>query len=249
MLEILSQPTKLLAEDILFMKILILLSLLFTLGASGQEKAPEVFAGYLVPDVAVKGEIVAVVPPEEIEKYIDKVDVVRKEDPEWFAEYSKNAKPGVPLPFDDKLGLSKAEYEEYLKLWDQREMKPLPQGELIVRLEKAGERWRIRVTGQGSDITTMFYDPKDDTYTTTSGTLKRIDDISADKRSILGEWVGKEWKMELNDGFGITKENLAIGKLTDGSYGLLVYRIQEVSETGRRLFDKSMVIRFAVKRP
>ncbi|MGJ8725447.1 MAG: hypothetical protein ACSHYB_12890 [Roseibacillus sp.] len=231
------------------MKTFLLLSLLFTLSTSAQEKAPAVFADYLVPDVAVKGEIVAVVPPEEIEKYIAKVDEVRKTDPEWFEEYSKNAKPGIPLPYDEKLGLSKTEYEEYLKLWDKREMKPLPQGELIVRLEKAGERWRIRVTGQGSDITTMFYDPKADTYTTTSGTLNRIEDIKADKRSILGEWTGKEWKMEANDGFGITKENLAIGKLSDGSYGLLVYRIQEVSEKGRRLFDKSMVIRFAVKRP
>ena len=249
MLEILSQPTKLPQRSYPFMKIFLLLSLLFTISAFAQEKAPAVFADYLVPNVAVKGELVAVVPPEEIEKYIDKVDIIRKKDPEWFAEYSKNAKPGIPLPYDEKLGITKAEYEDYLKLWDQREMKPLPQGELIVRLEKAGERWRIRVTGQGSDITTMFYDPKADTYTTTSGVLKRIADIEADKRSILGEWTGKEWKMELNDGFGITKENLAIGKLADGSYGLLVYRIQEVSETGRRLFDKSMVIRFVVKRP
>ena len=230
------------------MKTFLLLSFILTLFTSAEEKAPAVFADYLVPNVAVKGEVVAVVPPEAIEKYIAKVEEVRKTDPAWFEEYSKKAKPGIPLPFDEKLGLTKAEYDEYLKLWDQREMKPLPQGELIVRLEKAGEKWRIRVTGQGSDITTMFYDPKADTYTTTSGTLKRIDDIKADKRSILGEWTGKEWKMEINDGFGITKENLAIGKLSDGSYGLIVYRIQEVSEKGRRLFDKSMVIRFAVKR-
>lgn len=249
MLEILRHPTKLSQEHTLFMKNFLLLSLLFTLSAFSQDKAPAVFADYLVPNVAVKGEIVAVVPPQEIEQYIAKVDEIRKVDPAWFEEYSKKAKPGIPLPYDEKLGLTKAEYEEYLKLWDQREMKVLPQGELIVRLEKAGEKWRIRVTGQGSEITTMFYDPKADIYTTTSGELARIDDIKADKRSILGEWTGKEWKMELNDGFGITKENLAVGKLTDGSYGLLVYRIQEVSETGRRLFDKSMVIRFAVKRP
>lgn len=214
-----------------------------------QDKAPAVFADYLQPNVAVKGEVVAVVPPDEIQAYIDKVDEVRKSDPGWFEEYSKNAKPGVPLPYHEKLGLSKAEYEEYLKLWDQRKMEALPQGELVVRLEPASDnRWRIRVSGPGSDITTMFYNPKDDTYTSTSGVMKRIEDIKADKRSILGEWTGKEWKMELNDGFGITKENLAIGKLTDGSYGLLVYRIQEVSSTGTRLFDKSMVIRFAIKR-
>lgn len=213
-----------------------------------QDKAPAVFADYFTPNAAVKGEVVDVIPPEEIEKYIAKVDKVRVSDPEWFENYSKKALPGIPLPYHEKLGLTKAEYEEYLKLWDQRKMVPRPRGELIVRLEKVGEKWRIRATGPASDLTTMLYDSKDDTYTTTSGVLKRIDDIDADKRSILGAWTGKEWKMEANDGFGITKENLAVGKLDDGSYGLIVYRIQEVTETGRKLFDKSMVIRFAVKR-
>ncbi len=232
------------------MKVLLTaLTLCLTPLTFSQEKAPAVFDGYLTPDMAVKGEIVAVVPPEEIEKYIKKVDKVRVNDPEWFEEYSKKALPGIPLPYHEKLGLSKTEYEEYLKLWDQREMRVLPQGELVIRLEKKGDKWRIRATGQASELTTMFYDPKADTFTTTSGVLKRIDDIDADKRSILGAWTGKEWKMEVDDGFGITKENLAVGKLADGSYGLIVYRIQEVSDTGRKLFDKSMVIRFVVKRP
>lgn len=232
-----------------------LLTLFTFLGLSAlpllaEDKVPAVFDGFLVPDVAVKGEVVVVVPPEEIQEFIDTVEASAKENPEWFAEYSRDAKPGIPLPFHEKLGLSKEEYAEYLKLWDARQMEPAPQGELIVRLEKTSKGdWMIRVTGQGSDITTMRYDEAKDTFTSMSGTLARIEDIKADKRSILGEWVGKEWKMEQNDGFGITKENLAIGKLADGSYGLLVYRLQEVSTSGRRLFEKSMVIRFAVKRP
>ena len=127
-------------------------------------------------------------------------------------------------------------------------MEPIPQGELIVRLEKTNKGlWMIRVTGQGSEITTIRYDEKADTFTSVSGTLNRIDDIKADKKSVLGAWTGKEWKMELEDGFGTTKENLAIGKITNENFGLLVYRLQEVSSSGRRLFDKSMVIRFAIK--
>lgn len=228
--------------------LLTLLFLSFTSQVFAQDKAPAVFADYLVPNVAVKGEVVVVVPPEEINQYIEKVDAVRVANPEWFQEYSKNAKPGIPLPYDEKLGLTKTEYAEYLKLWNKRAMTPVPNGEVVVRLEKVKEKWRIRVSGGASDITTMFYDPAKDTYTTTSGELARIDDIKADKQSILGEWTGKEWKMELKDSFGITKENIAVGKLADGSYGLLVYRLQELSQTGRRLFDKSMVIRFAVKR-
>lgn len=231
-----------------------LLTLLSILGLAAlptlaEDKVPAVFAGFLTPDVAVKGEVVVIIPPDEIQKYIDTVEASAKADPVWFEEYSKDSKPGIPLPFHDKLGLSKDEYADYLKLWDAREMEPVPQGELIVRLEKTDKGdWMVRVTGKGSDITTMRYDEEKDTFTSINGTLARIEDIKADKRSILGEWVGKEWKLEQDDGFGITKENLAVGKLTDGSYGLLVYRLQEVSTSGRRLFEKSMVIRFAVKR-
>lgn len=213
-----------------------------------QEKAPAVFADYLQPGVAVKGEIVEVVPPETILKFVNKVQESHKENPEWFIEYSRNAPRGLPLPYHEKLGLTKEEYNEYLKLWDERKMRPVPRGEVIVRLEENNGKWRIRATGQASDLTTMSYDPKADTFTTTSGTLNRIADIKSDKRSLLGEWAGKEWKMEIDDGFGITKENLAIGKLSDDSYGLIVYRIQEVSHAGRELFDKPIVIRFAVKR-
>ncbi|MEM9080717.1 MAG: hypothetical protein AAGC74_08520 [Verrucomicrobiota bacterium] len=231
------------------MKILATILTLLPVWTLAQDKAPDVFAPYLTPDSAVKGEIVVVVPPDEIQTYIEKVEASAKSDPAWFEEYSKEAKPGIPLPFHEKLGLSQSEYEDYLKLWDARKMEPVPQGQVVVRLEKDDKgKWMIRVTGLGSDITTMRYDETEDTFTSLNGTLKRLDDINADKRSILGAWTGKEWKLENKDGFGVTKENLAVGKLADGSYGLLVYRLQEVSTTGRRLFDKSMVIRFAVKR-
>lgn len=226
-------------------------SILFclTLPLLAQAKAPKAFEGYLTPDAAVKGEVVVVVPPDEIQLYIDKVQDAAKQDPEWFKTYSKDAKPGIPLPFDDKLGITKAEYQEYLGLWNKREMTAVPQGELILRLEKKGENnWMIRATGRGADITALRYDSEKDIFISTSGELTRITDVDADPQSILGAWKGKEWKMEKEDSFGITKENIAIGKLVDGSYGLLVYRLQEVTPAGTRLFDRSMVIRFAVKR-
>ena len=219
--------------------------------ASAETQAPAVFADYLTPNVAVKGEIVVIVPPEEINKYLDKVEAKQKTDPKWFLEYSKASTPGLPLPFHEKLGLTKAEYDDYIKLWNKRELKAVPQGELIVRLEEASEgKWRIRVTGQASEITTMSYDAKSDSITTTSGKLERIKDINADKSTGLGAWTGKEWKLEGDDGFGITKENFAIGKLTDGTGGLIVYRLQEVSSSGTTLlYDRRLVIRFAMKRP
>ena len=68
--------------------------------------------------------------------------------------------------------------------------------------------------------------------------------IDAEERSILGAWAGKEWRYVSNGEFISTKENLALGSYKDGKHCLLVYRLQE-STSGRRLADKSLLIRFS----
>lgn len=206
-------------------------------------KAPAVLATYLTKDQAVSGEVGAIVPPKEINKYIAKVQASAKADPEWHAEYAKKAKPGIPLPWHDKLGLTKEEYEDYLKLWDQREFKAVQQ--VVIRLEepKPGE-WMIRVSGVGMSISLLRYNPETDGFKSPNGVLKRIEDIDAEARSILGAWAGQEWRYEHNTEFISTKENVALGKFKDAKKCLLIYRLQE-STAGHRLADKSLVIRFS----
>jgi hypothetical protein len=201
---------------------------------------PEQLAPYLIKGKPVMAEVGAIVPPKEINKYIAKVQAAAQEDPVWHKEFSSKAKPGLPLPWNEKLGLSKDEYEEYLKFWDQRQFKASQQ--VLIRLEeiKAGE-WMIRVSGVGMPISLLRYYPETDMIKSTNGELKRIEDINADERSILGAWQGKEWRFEEKTEYVWTKENLAIGKSKDGQYCFLIYRIQE-SVTA---YDKSLVIRFA----
>lgn len=216
-----------------------------TMGSAQSLKVPAVFGSYLKQDATVRGQIVIVEPPKEISQYVRKVEEAAKSDPKWFTEYSKSSTPGVPLPFHEKLGLTKKEYDIYNKLWDDRKMNPVKDGNVVVRLEKtkAGD-WMIRVSGKGVPISLLRYQEKADVVKSPNGLLTRLGDIDADPRSILGKWTGHEWKFEQEDSLGKTKENFAIGKLVGTKYGLLVYRLQSTSSAGRLLFDKSMVIRF-----
>jgi hypothetical protein len=220
---------------------LIALSLVASLSA----QVPKVFAGLFEQDVPVKAQIGKVMPPPEIEKYLNKVEVAARKDPGWFREHSANAKPGAPLPYDERLGLTKTEYDEYLVLWNKREFKSMEEVMLLLR-KSAGDTWSILSTGNASTLSTFRYQEKDDTFRSPNGELKRIDDIAADANSILGEWTGQEWKFEEETGLGKTKENLAIGRFADKKYGLIVYRAQELSSEGTRLLDKSLVVRFAL---
>lgn len=207
------------------------------------EDAPSVFDGLLKPGVSVQGEIGMVVPPKEIDKYIAKVEASARQNVDWFREHTKNAKPGMPLPYDEKLGLTKEEYAAYLELWAKREFQAVEKVLLLLR-KSSGGTWTITSTGGGSPISTMRYDPEDDTFQSPNGKLNRINDISAEPEGILGAWTGKEWKFEEETSLGLTKENLALGRMTGKNHGLIIYRVQELSSQGTRLLDKSLIIRF-----
>ena len=82
--------------------------MLFPAGAFAQATAPKTFTNLLEPNKLYDGERVVVNPPEEIQNYIKLVKEGAKNDPTWYEEYSKNAKPGVPLPFHKNLNLTTA---------------------------------------------------------------------------------------------------------------------------------------------
>ena len=208
-------------------------------------EVPKVFAGLLEQDVSVRGQIGTVVPPDEINKFVAKVEAAAHKDPKWFKEYSDSAKPGVPLPYDERLGLTKEEYDQYLVLWNKREFKPSEDVMLLLR-KGSGNTWSIIATGGASAVTTLRYAEKEDVFHSPDGDLKRIEDIKADAVSIFGEWTGREWKFEQETEYDKTKENFAIGRFADNKYGLLVYRVQSVSAAGSRLQDTNVVVRFAL---
>jgi len=221
---------------------LVAASLVASLSAA---EAPKIFAGLFEQDVPVKGQIGIVLPPEEINKYIAKVETAARKDPKWFREFSGSSKPGLPLPYDDRLGLTQAEYDEYIVLWNKREFKPMEEVMLLLR-QSSGDTWSITSTGSASTFSTLRYSAKSDSFRSPNGELKRLEDIKADSSSILGEWSGMEWKFEEETSLGKTKENFALGRSADKKYGLIIYKAQELSTEGTRLMDKTLVVRFAL---
>ena len=209
-------------------------------------EVPKIFNGLFEKDIPVRAQIGIVLPPPEINKYIAKVEKAASQDPKWFKEYSSKAKPGSPLPYNEKLGITQEEYEDYLKLWSQREFKAMGDDLVLLLRESSGGTWTITATGAASAISTLRYDPKTDTFRSPNGEMARLEDIKADAESSLGAWTGFEWKFQEETSLGQTKENIALGKYTDNKFGLIIYRVQEVSSEGTPLIDKSMVVRFAL---
>lgn len=231
------------------MKFPTIIFLAATIGtAIAADKVPEVFDGLLIKDKPVTGQIGMVIPPKEIDKYVAKVAAAARNNKQWFQEFSASAKPGLPLPYDEKLGLTKEEYAEYLKLWSQREFKSTDEAMLLLR-ESSANSWVITATGKASTLSTLRYDTEKDSFRSPNGILKRIDDINASADSVLGEWKGREWKFEEETSLGKTKENIALGSYNSGDHGIVIYRLQELTAAGTVLLDKSLIIRFPLATP
>lgn len=224
-------------------QLLILIVPLLTLASSawGQE-VPALFKDIFKPEQPVRGEIIVVLPPPEIEKYISKVEQTAQKDPAWFTEYSKNTNPGIPLPYHEKLGLTKQEYDEYIALWAKREFKAVQEVTLLLRKGSEG-RWNIMATGAAAAISSLRFAEKEDNWKSPNGTLTRLPDINADPSSILGAWTGKEWRFEEETSLSRLKENFALGLSADKKFHLIVYRAQELTAAGTRLLDKNLVVR------
>jgi hypothetical protein len=204
---------------------------------------PKLLTETLSPDLYIKAEIVVVVPAEGLKKYVDKVQAAANKDPEWFRAQSEKTKPGVPLPYDPKLGLTKEEYDDYIKLRAQSQMQPVEK--ILLNLTKGKKGlWNIAASGSAQVISTLSYDAAKDTFTSPNGVLTRIADIKAEATSPMGVWSGHEWRFSDESGLTKLKENIAFGKTGDGKFGLIVYRFMEVSEEGTPLADKGILIRF-----
>lgn len=210
--------------------------------------APKLFEGLLEKEKPVNAELVVVSPPEEFNKFVQKLSEVAQKDPKWYEEHSKKTPAGSPIPlYDAKLGMTKEEYAAHLKVWSQREVKKIADVALMLRETENGE-WMIQASGEATPLSLIHFDPKTGSFTSPNGKLERIEDIKAPAESLFGNWKGQEWRYWSEGTLGKTKENIALGKTDDGKYGMLIYRLQEVTGSGRPLLDQSMVIRFLLKK-
>lgn len=228
------------------MKLLALLPAATLVLSAAYAQVPKPFAGLFEKDVPVRGQIGVPMPPPEIHKYIAKVEAAAEKDMKWFREYSAQAKTNAPLPFHEKLGLTKEEYDEYLKLWSKREFKQMADDVVLLLRQKGPDTWALTSTGAAAPISILSYSVKEDAFQSANGKMVRGEDIKTEADSILGAWSGSQWQFEEESTLGKTRESIGLGRFADGKYGVVVYRFTDFSSEGTKLADKSLVVRFAL---
>lgn len=188
-------------------------------------------------EVLVPGQItvdlMGMAVPKRAEALGQKFKQAMAKDPNWLLEYSKknkNRKPGTPLPYDAKMGLSKAEYEEFLVLSKKMTMQKQKEIPLIITA-KGDDVFVLHGGKELSDFTGIEIDLKNEQVQTPFGTLTKRSIINAPEHTALGAWNGIQWMMEKPDPNGITGTvaKLAVGKLKQSGRCVIYYDVRKAT--------------------
>lgn len=184
---------------------------------------------YLPKGAEVIGEVSYLGAEPEVEKISQRFTAAVQANQAWFQEYvqKQNVKPGEPLPYDPKMGISKDEYDTFLS--SKGKLKLVKIGEIKLRFEPNADGVTIHSTGMqialdGFEINTAKNYVK--THLSTLETAANID--QKDANSPTGRWFGSQWKRIAikNNPDGVIVEKLAIGRRRDDAKGIIYYDLK-----------------------
>lgn len=189
-------------------------------------------------DVIVEGrfavDVMQMVGPPRANELAQRLQQVVRANPDWWLEHVKKSKPGEPLPYDARLGLSEAEYDEFLVLSSKMTTQKKDEAMLIVA--KKNDDAYVFDGGQAlPDFTGIEIDLKNDWVRTPFGVLTERSEIDASDASALGAWVGTEWKLVKLDANGVTGTiaKLAVGQLKRSGRCVIYYDVKKISPDGK----------------
>lgn len=160
---------------------------------------------------------------------------------EWYTEYSKKYL-GSKLPWDEKFGISKAEYDEFISSADK--MVLTEKKKTMVSIEK--EKDKVFTLRANQDLV-LLNDLKIDTdkncIYTSDGEFKFEGNVKAsDGQKLTGRWNGGTWKLvfeELKDLNEINNDK------TYGSISISVGQLEKTNET--MIYYKERIVKHGQK--
>ncbi len=204
----------------------------FELRAQKQPTSPSVEA--LLPSDATTVDVMQITYPPGMEELTKKLAQAIAKNPDWWAEHVKKAKPGEPVAYDARLGLSQDEFTEYLALSKKAAYKKANTAKLNVK--RTGERVVLTFDEQLPNLKPIELNLKADVVVTTYGTAASRSQITASEgQTATGPWDGVQWKLVNVEEKPARRTSIqfALGKLKESGRGIIVYNVSQVGEQAR----------------
>jgi hypothetical protein len=152
----------------------------------------------LFPLGQVTVEVLQPSSPPRLASLTQQLQAAVQADPDWFREYALSAEGGQPLPYHPKLGLTEAEYREFLQLSDSVVMKPA--GTVAIDVESVPFGWRFGEVSSLPALQGLEIDTVTNEVRSSFGTLAGASPITpSEEQRAPGPWEGPRWELEALD--------------------------------------------------
>lgn len=179
---------------------------------------------------------------QELEVIVAKFQKAIAKDPEWFMEHTKSVPEGQPMPYDPKMGITQAEYQQILSM--SKKMK-LVKGKSVKLTFTSLSDNKVKITTDDlqNPLNDIVIGDKEMGVTTRYGQLTEFHTINnADPNAITGPWKGVQWSIQSSEkdlkekGFSMNIK-FAIGELENKKQGIIYYNVLDLDDKHKDQFD------------
>jgi hypothetical protein len=182
----------------------------------------------LLPAGTLTVDVMDVAASPRLMELTQQLQAAIRADPAWFQEAVARATPGEPLPYNAKLGLTEAEYQEYLRLAGNLTLRKVTSAPLTVRAE--GGQLVLDGGAAFPDLTGIKLDPAADELTTPLGVIRGSNEVHSDgENAAVGAWDGRRWRLEQGSvqGGDAKLVELSLGRLRENGRGVFYWQLHE----------------------
>jgi hypothetical protein len=175
--------------------------------------------------------------PARMEELFGKLNKAIKKDPEWWQSHVRKATPGSPLPYDERMGMTEKEYEEFLVVGKSATLEKVKS--INPEIKYNGQQLEIHFGKDLPGLEKVVVDLDKDIVTTPMGAANERSTIEAtDGQKVTGPWDGVQWMLQEVDRKAgkQTVITVAFGKLKKSGRGLLYFDFKQSGKNAKPPF-------------
>jgi hypothetical protein len=154
----------------------------------------------LLPPTDCKVDIMGIAYPRRSQELAEKMRVAVAANKDWFLNYIKQnsrEKTGEALPYDERMGLTKSEYIEFLSLGKKMVMQKI--GETALTVTTNAGIYQFHCARELPDLDQIKIDLRSLTITTPFGIMTNSAPNTSQGGGAIGPFSGYQWKFEKGD--------------------------------------------------
>ncbi|HEX6371284.1 MAG TPA: hypothetical protein VF006_20365 [Longimicrobium sp.] len=183
----------------------------------------------LLPEGTLRVDAMDVAPSPRMVELSQKFQAAARRNAEWLQQQVRSARPGEPLPYDARLGLTREEYDELLRLAGSMSLRKVAEARLSVRTE--GSRLVLDGGAAMPELTGVAVDLAADQLVTPLATVTGSREVRNEgAAAAIGAWTGRTWSLEelSQDARDGKLVSLSVGRLRESGRGVLYWEMRQV---------------------